>query len=331
MYKKMVFSCHLVLIKKINSSALLTGIAFLRLIQPGLLFPLLVFYFSSCNRESVNVHYNFDNIPERIWIGEDFWTVPLEDWKVDNGRVECHSAIQNASLSLLPWYMSEKMSEFAVSFNMGLIAAGENPGSSGISIGVKDDLDPDVRAAVYFGNGLNMGVNTTGFAFLGQQVLELPGGFDFAAFRVELTGEVVNRKYLINMHILDKMGNFLLTMSQEVDGNLNGIIQFINNFRTIDSADDGPAFWFDNISLSGNKFQEKPENRFGPVLWTMHTLSNNILKLSAQLPPLGTSDNKEVSFQIKDGMKWRTLLIQRSIMMHAWACSDWRSGIQVLM
>lgn len=85
---------------------------------------------------------------------------------------------------------------------------------------------------------------------------------------------------------------------------MEGIVQIVNNFRNSKSKEKGPKFWYDNLSLDGPKFEYKPDNRFGPILWAMHTLSNNILKLSVQLPPLGESDNQTLDLLLKKGNEW---------------------------
>ena len=134
----------------------------------------LLFTCFSCSSDKTIVTWDFNKIPDRIWAGEDFWTVPLEDWCIKNGRIECNSPIQNATFSVLPYSMSEKETPFSISVEMGMNSEGNNDGSSGLSIGVKALEELDIRSAVYFGKGVNLGVNTGGYAFLGQQIKELP-------------------------------------------------------------------------------------------------------------------------------------------------------------
>jgi hypothetical protein len=43
------------------------------------LWALFLFVLCSCRKEIPSVKYNFDSLNDRIWIGEDFWTVPIED------------------------------------------------------------------------------------------------------------------------------------------------------------------------------------------------------------------------------------------------------------
>src|SRR3546814_18144282 len=71
---------------------------------------------------------------------------------------------------------------------------------------------------------------------------------------------------------------------------VTGLVTLTNN---IDQKGGAP-FWFRNVQMSGIKLTGKPENSFGPVLWAMYTLSKGTLKLTAQMPPLGTKDNDQV-------------------------------------
>ena len=83
------------------------------------------------------MNYDFNSINDRVWIGEDFWSVPLEDWRVQDGRVECLSTIENSTLTVLPFNMADNKSSFDISVRMGLLDKGKQTGSSGIIIGSK--------------------------------------------------------------------------------------------------------------------------------------------------------------------------------------------------
>jgi len=91
-------------------------------------------------------------------------------------------------------------------------------------------------------------------------------------------------------------------------GEIRGLIAVVNNFDMGEDEKQGRSqFAFDDIQLSGSKLIEKPENAFGPVLWTMHTLSKGTLKLMALLPPIGENDNQNVSLQLDNGNGWETV------------------------
>ncbi len=39
--------------------------------------------------------------PEREWLGPDYWTNPLQDWKLANGRLECRVSGGDRNVFLL--------------------------------------------------------------------------------------------------------------------------------------------------------------------------------------------------------------------------------------
>lgn len=268
---------------------------------------LLLFTGFSCSSDKTSVTWDFNKIPDRIWAGEDFWTVPLEDWCVKNGRIDCNSPVQNATFSVLSYTMTEKEAPFFISVEMGLNSKGDTDGSSGLTIGVEALEEKDIRSAVYFGKGLNIGVNTAGYSFLGQQITELPKNFDFSKFKIELSGKSASGGSLLQMNLFDSNGTLVAALSHTPEKPIIGIVQLINNIKNAKSKNNGPTFWFDNLKLNGEKFENHPENRFGPIFWTMFTLSRNTLKITAQLPPIGKTENDKVELQLKKENNWQTV------------------------
>ena len=268
------------------------------------LWALLLFVLCSCRKEIPSVKYNFDSLNDRIWIGEDFWTVPLEDWKISNGRIEFTGVGQQATCTVLPYILNAGEDPFIIKVEMGLIDTGLNKGAAGLIIGSEALEDKDHRTAVYFGSGINAGVNTEGYAFVGQYSRDLPDDFDWNRFQILVSGKKEPEGYIINLKVLDKSGNQAADVTARPEKPVTGIVQIVNNLRSSKSKNNGPGFWYDNLELEGSAFSYKPENRFGPILWAMHTLSRNMLKLTAQFPPIGAGDNQTAEFQVKNGNEW---------------------------
>ncbi|MCK5464203.1 MAG: hypothetical protein KAI95_14345, partial [Bacteroidales bacterium] len=44
---------------------------------------------------------DFDKYHDRVWITRDFWSIPLEDWKISDGRVEASGDHPKRKLNLL--------------------------------------------------------------------------------------------------------------------------------------------------------------------------------------------------------------------------------------
>jgi len=64
------------------------------------------------------------------------------------------------------------------------------------------------------------------------------------------------------------------------------------------------AYWFNHWEISGDKFNYNESHTCGPILTAQYTLSNEILKLNAQLMPIGKEDNTEVKLELKIGNNW---------------------------
>src|SRR3546814_926145 len=109
---------------------------------------------------------------------------------------------------------------------------------------------------------------------------------------------------------------------------VTGLVTLTNN---IDQKGGAP-FWFRNVQMSGIKLTGKPENSFGPVLWAMYTLSKGTLKLTAQMPPLGTKDNDQVELHLKKEGTWQladTRKIDAAACTATFKLNNWNSGSEV--
>jgi alkaline phosphatase D len=257
---------------------------------------------TSCTDQS-NYFDNFNNTYDRIWIGKDYWSIPLEDWKVEDGKLHCAGIVPQARVNLLTHVLSPNEGDFEASVIIGLSNKGSIPGSAGFLIGLTDEEDPDVRAACYFGKGIPAGVSVKGYAFLLDKKVELPDKFDFQEFNITVKGNSTR----VKMEVTDKNGLRTKELSVNADG-IEGLLAISTNIHTGENEKPGnSSFTFDNLKLAGSKVEIKPENAFGPVLWTMYTINKNQVKLMALLPPLGEFDNMEVSLQVRQGLSWKHL------------------------
>ena len=71
-------------------------------------------------------------------------------------------------------------------------------------------------------------------------------------------------------------------------------------------------FWFRDWKVSGSKIVPREELAFGPILFAMHTLSRNVLNLTAQMAPLGPSGpsgnaSPEVFLEVDTGGTWTSV------------------------
>ncbi|MFW6289401.1 MAG: hypothetical protein ACOC0R_00420, partial [Mariniphaga sp.] len=250
---------------------------------------LILLSITSCTNQT-NFFENFNKTNDRIWVGRDFWSIPLEDWKVQDGKLHSTGQVPQARVNLLTHVLSPGEGDFEASVIISLTGKGNTPGSAGFLVGLKDQEDPDVRAACYFGKGIPAGVSVKGYAFLMDEKVELPEKFDYEEFNITLKGSDKR----IKMEVTDKNGLRVKDLTVNAEG-IDGLIAIATNIHTGNNEKPGNSnFTFDNLKLAGTKVVEKEENSFGPVLWAMHTLHKDQVKLMAFLPPLGENDNKEV-------------------------------------
>ncbi len=261
---------------------------------------------ASCTKKT-EFSANFNNTHDRIWVGKDFWSIPLEDWKVENGQLHCVGTVPNSRVNLLTHVLSSGAGDFEASVKISLKEEGNVPGSAGLLVGLYDEQDADVRALCYFGKGVHAGVSLQGFAFLNDERVELPEDFDFSEISLIVSGNS-NR---LKMKVTDKKGNSPEELSLTVE-EIHGLIAVANNIILGGNEKPGNSlFSFDELKLSGSKVTAQPENAFGPVLWTMHTLSKNTVKMMAMLPPISENDNQEVSLQLNENGTWNTIATEQ--------------------
>ncbi len=283
----------------------------------------------SC-KNNTDFFEDFNNYNDRIWVNEKLWPIPLEDWQINDGRVECTGETGNMKLNLLT-QLIEGDGKFSLSVEMGLINNFNTHGDAGLRLAVQDDTDNDIRSLCYFGRGIDIGVNTEGFLFLGPDKVDLPENFDFTRFTLMVDGSSMNGNNSLKV-ICEDDNNEAAEITKTDIKNLDGMIAFVQNFARRGNFKNGPKFFIDNISLSGSNVINHPENSFGPVLFAMYTLSEGNLKLTAQMPPLGENDNKTVAMQINKEGKWETIQeveIEDKARIAPFSVKDWDANEQV--
>jgi hypothetical protein len=67
--------------------------------------------------------------PDRVWPGPEYWTNPLQDWRVAGGRLECVKAAPDRNVHLLTRALSEGPGEFRTSVRSGGSAARRSIGA----------------------------------------------------------------------------------------------------------------------------------------------------------------------------------------------------------
>lgn len=280
----------------------------------------LVLALSSCNNKVENTTTfvsNFEGIENRSWIGPEYWSNPLQDWQVSENRIECLVSNENRNIHLLTRQLSENIGTLEMNVRLGFFnqtIANSNKNWAGFSIGSKGEFS-DYRDNAIYGKGLNIGVCTNGALFIGEPnpnhksteiIKTLPKGIDL---KVVITP--VDNKYIIDLSIHDvSTGNTLANISKNnvTNEEIVGDLVLVSNFKSIkaNTVNYTKSVWFKDWKIKGTKIISHHERSFGPVMFSQYTLSRNVLKLTAQMAPVG-SPNKEVFLQVKDNGKWNII------------------------
>ncbi len=120
---------------------------------------IITVFVSSCGQKK-RKSYDFNDINDRVGSGEEFWSIPLEDWQIKDGRIECMGSRANMRVNLLTADVSGE-GKFSFPVQMGILKKGNEQGSAGIRITLKDETDNNYRSLCYFGDGIDVGMKRT--------------------------------------------------------------------------------------------------------------------------------------------------------------------------
>lgn len=261
---------------------------------------------------------------DRVWVGPEYWANPLQDWQVKNGRLECAVSGGNRNIFLLTHHAgSEEKKSYEMSVTLGKLAADEKKGPAakkgwgGFRIGIKGTL-PDYRNAALFGRGLEAGVRTDGSVFVAS--VTAPQKIDMSGpVKLKLSVKPANKgPYAVILMATDAAGKSVQAEVVVKAEKVEGHFALVSNWSETASKE-GRAnatlrggdvrFWFADWKVSGEKIEANPARAFGPILHAQYTLSRGVMKLTAQMPPVGKGESQVVNLSVKpDGQgEWKAL------------------------
>lgn len=263
----------------------------------------------------------------RVWPGPEYWANPLQDWQIQLGRLECISSGGDRNVALLTREVAERPGDLHLSVKIGLLdGTPPSEGFVGFRVGSKHPMN-DYRATAIYGQGMSAGIDAGGRPFVGK--------LHDAAPRIDLTKEI-----LLELHARPAAAGYMVVLrakilkdgktievGREIPGDwLTGGLALVCSSGPVETTPVEAApikdfnfyppqqkkggnfrFWFADWTVTGSKVDAHDDRVYGPILFTLYTLSRGTLKLSAQFPPLGNAA-KAVTFQLRDGNgEWSTV------------------------
>jgi len=282
-----------------------------------LFFFALIIQFS-CNRESsIQFQSYWDQQPDRYWIGPEFWANSLQDWRIKNGRLECiNSEHRMRTVHMLSRFLTEKPGNLNMEMYTGLVDEKSVLDAGhwcGFLIAAGDlEMDYRGRALVHRNHGKAAGYiaavngegkiifidNETGDIINNEQESGSPVLFS-GGRNVKLNLELVRagEKYELIMSAMNQGNEISAKISISDVDRLTGNIAIVANGGGNTKED---SFWFSNWIINGSKLKLIQEQRFGPVLGVLYTISEGSLKMSVQMPPISPADAQEVILEVVD-------------------------------
>ena len=250
---------------------------------------------------------------DRVWLGEEFWANPMEDWRIVDGAAECQSTGGDRNIHLITHQVTNLAGSFEMSVEIDEAEAAKTGGGAGFRVGISSEIN-EYRSNSFAKNGINAGL-ADGSLVLGRNRSSIRDGADKKLFTLELSGKPIDGDlFRLTLIAKEKSGKTIGTVSynapvQAVLGN----VAIVNNFEPASKKGGGARYRFRNWTVEGDAFTITPEQKFGPILWSMYSLSDSrsddgfVMKISALTGPLGEKDNQSVELQVQKDGAWKSL------------------------
>jgi phosphodiesterase/alkaline phosphatase D-like protein len=250
---------------------------------------------------------------------------------VRGGRLENHQPGGDRNVFLLTREVTASPGTFSMRVRLGRMDKSLTPkeGFVGFRVGLRGRFN-DYRDSAVRGMGMNTGVLADGRLFMGR--LDRSGSritqpLDDVELRFDAkpAGDV----YEATITALDASGKELGKLSRndfKPDWLTGGIALVAHSAEMWETpGPDGEVmdtgwiakratqrggtmpFWFRDWIVSGSKVAAHDDRTFGPILFTLHTLSRNVMKMTAQMAPVGNESRRTVTLEVQRDGQWRSV------------------------
>ncbi|WP_370980966.1 alkaline phosphatase D family protein [Agaribacterium sp. ZY112] len=257
---------------------------------------------------------------DRVWLGGSYWANPMEDWAVKSGGIESVGRGGNRSVHSLTHELRDLSQPFFMSVRIQRVEKNPVDGGAGIRLGISSDLN-EYRSNCFVHKGFDLGIKED-LLVLGDKSIALSTAS--ADKEIQLLLNAKPQSGAVALHLsatLVDTGTVIAELDHLLPADqLRGNVALTSNFSLAETGSsedkkDGPGcrYRFNQWQMQGQAFVVNDDRRFGPILWTMYSLSDNrndegfVLKLSAYVGPIGEQDSQELELQIKKLGKWQTV------------------------
>jgi alkaline phosphatase D len=254
---------------------------------------------------------NWEGVPERRWAGPSIWCNRLQDWRIKDGYLHA-DAEDNApcrTAHLLTYGLVEQSDPFTLQVVLRLGEQSGRAGFAGFLIGAGEGkLDYRSAALVHHfpgkGGGLLAVIDTEqggGVVFRDMsaetnaaEYPRLPDQISHENQQVDYQQDILlslegiplgTGRYNLRLSAWSSMGKELLGAAEiaNVDAaKLLGGVALASHCGGLNVV-----HMFRDFRVGGERLEHYPDRAFGPIAGTLYSVSDNILKLSAQFMHMG--------------------------------------------
>ncbi|MEM8733003.1 MAG: alkaline phosphatase D family protein [Planctomycetota bacterium] len=246
---------------------------------------------------------------DRVWLGGEYWANPMEDWRVVDGGAEVQSGGGGRNIHLITHQITDPKQGFETSVHIRRVAESKTDGGAGFRIGVKSEIN-EHRSNVFAKNGVQAGLRD-GVLFVGRSEVKCEADVEAGVtltLKAAATGEGGNKAIELTL-----IAGETTVSAQVAADQLRGNLALVSNFDFKLGKQQGARYRFEDWTAAGDAFLIDESRRFGPILWSMYSLSDSrsdegfVMKLSALTGPLGEQDNQSVELFIESEGEWASL------------------------
>lgn len=283
-------------------------------VKPGSLFLTLLIFLMGCRSEQPPVFQSqWSKISVRTWTGPDYWANRLQDWRISQGRAECVSLYPLRTLHLLTAAVTEATGTLQSSVTLGWEAMQTDtvPAAAGFLLGAGQGLDYRAAALIHHSTGrlagLFAGIDSHGRLFVNDLendslLLSTNAGIRSDSLRLQL---IINAKNQLSLTAVNPETGAVhqqLELPGLASSRFSGRLGLVAHGQS--PAPEG-RIWFRDWQVGGSRLARFPERHCGPVITAQHTLSGKVLKITAQLMPVGQGDATLVSLELQREGRWQ--------------------------
>jgi|GEM_PF-6957373 len=246
----------------------------------------------------------------RIWVGPDRYQTPLHNWGVEDDQVVAYTnkyePKQSSSFGSR-LFVTDKMlgldGDFTIRFSLQpLDVKYSNKTQAGLRLGVTSPIpyersvwNEEVRKGNFF-VGIQRGKDVS---LNGKQLDYDVSKLKQEPIEFEITGKLAGNQ--AEVIIKASVGERAIGMSEEMlsKSELAGFVSLIVK------GDSEKWSFGDGLKIEGSAWDERPEYKLGPVLWTQYTTDLDTVRVQAQFVPTEGMGNQTATIEIKQNGTWQ--------------------------